>query len=159
MLKSILDSTVISVNWCVIEVGTAITCTSLSSLRPLLAKLLPKFFTHISINASVSKRISVLPSRGKSLKLSNVSHTHSRSASVAWNHGENERGEIVVEQTFDVREEWEGVKDKKDEVGRSTGKSDKMGKKADSRIKELANSSEEELVVPKEAPSTGRTRW
>ncbi|KAK0121627.1 hypothetical protein ONS95_009915 [Cadophora gregata] len=40
--------TVRSLNWSVIEVGTAIICASLSSLRPLAVRVLPSFFAHFT---------------------------------------------------------------------------------------------------------------
>ncbi|KAL2076005.1 hypothetical protein VTL71DRAFT_948 [Oculimacula yallundae] len=43
-----------SLNWSVIEVGTAIICASLSSLRPLAVRLLPSLFTHFSHNPSLA---------------------------------------------------------------------------------------------------------
>lgn len=42
------DWTVGSLNWSVIEVGTAIVCASLSSLRPLATKYLPNIFSHLT---------------------------------------------------------------------------------------------------------------
>jgi hypothetical protein len=39
---------VTSLNWSVIEVGTAIACTSLSALRPLASRWLPTLFSHFS---------------------------------------------------------------------------------------------------------------
>src|SRR4051794_32762654 len=42
------DQAVRSLNWSVIEVGTAIICASLSSLRPLAVRFLPSFFSHFT---------------------------------------------------------------------------------------------------------------
>lgn len=42
------DWTVGSLNWSVIEVGTAIVCASISSLRPLATKYLPNIFNHLT---------------------------------------------------------------------------------------------------------------
>ncbi|PVH86549.1 hypothetical protein DL98DRAFT_449675 [Cadophora sp. DSE1049] len=42
------DQAVGSLNWSVIEVGTAIICASLSSLRPLAVRFMPSFFSHFT---------------------------------------------------------------------------------------------------------------
>lgn len=71
---------------------------------------------------------------------------------MAWNHGENERGEIIVEQTFDVREEWENGKDKKEQAAWS------KGRKIEPRVKDFGNDSEEELVTQKNNLYGGESR-
>lgn len=94
------DSTVNSLLWCVIEVGTAIMCASLSSLRPLATRLLPKFFSHLT-NHSVS-----VTNRGT--KLSTISRSQSHSVlfgSKNQETGESD-GQIIIQQTFDISEEW-----------------------------------------------------
>jgi len=92
------------------------------------------------------------------VKMSNVNHSHSRSESVAWNHGENERGEIVVEQTFQVREEWENAKEKQDQSPWIKTKSEKSMRKMDPRVKDFGNDSEEELVIQKNESYVARNR-
>jgi len=47
-LTSNADQAVRSLNWSVIEVGTAIICASLSSLRPLAVRIMPSFFSHFT---------------------------------------------------------------------------------------------------------------
>lgn len=48
----ITDQSVGSLNWSVVEVGTAIICASLSSLKPLASRCLPSFFPHLFSDAS-----------------------------------------------------------------------------------------------------------
>lgn len=45
-----LDESASSLKWSTAEVGTAILCASLSSLRPLASRIFPSFFSHFTRN-------------------------------------------------------------------------------------------------------------
>lgn len=97
-----------SLNWSVVEVGTAIICSSLSALRPLATRSLPKLFQNFSYpsltpagssqsNSKVSTskhiRINSLPSKIPTSKFSTLNKKE----------GDSD-GTIMVERTFDLME-------------------------------------------------------
>jgi hypothetical protein len=149
------DNIVTSLNWCVIEVGTAIMCTSLSSLRPLAGKFLPKLFTHMTMNSTVnSNKYGV--QQGESTELSTISHTHSHLIMIGSKNGErikddedSSRGQIIIHKTFDIREEWRNEDNSTEEEESGVY----------SRTANIfAGSSEEELVAGKNKAGISRAR-
>lgn len=136
-------NTVGGLNWCIVEVGTAILCSSLSSIRPLLAKYLPKIFNHTTAN--ISTKQSKSNQKGKAFKLGDFSSTGKSGDTTGWKN-DTEMGEIVVEQTFDVKEEWDPRNEKRESTwGRIRG--DRSSKKIEMVTKEKRSDSEEVLVI------------
>jgi hypothetical protein len=151
------DNIVTSLNWCVIEVGTAIMCTSLSSLRPLATKFLPNLFTHMTTNSTANfNKYGV--QQGESTELSTVSHTRSHSIMMGSKNGErikddenSSRGQTIIRNTFDIREGWR--KGENSEGKEADGKESGVYR----RTADIsAGSSEEELVVGKNKPGISR---
>ena len=111
------DQTVGSLNWSVVEVGTAIICASLSALRPLASRTLPKFFHHFSnlertpnlnssqatSNLSTSKNVRIA-SNPTNVPTSKFSTLESREESENGSLRRVSSGTVVVERTFDVTE-------------------------------------------------------
>ncbi|KAF8851349.1 hypothetical protein BDZ45DRAFT_730958 [Acephala macrosclerotiorum] len=93
--------TIGSLNWSVIEVGTAIVCASLSSLRPLATRCLPSIFSHFSQDTSKmpSLRLDTTSAiTSKVLPQSQISRAKSMRGT---QEGE---GRIYVQRTFDLTE-------------------------------------------------------
>jgi hypothetical protein len=149
------DKIVTSLNWCVIEVSTAIICASLSALRPLAAKFLPKLMTTNSAANSNPYGMQ----QGQSIELSTTSHTRSYSIMNVSKNGEgingdedSSRGHIIIHNTFNIHEEWRNG-------GNSTGKEADVESGTYCRTADiLAKSSEEELVAAENKPGISRTR-
>ncbi|KAE9363857.1 hypothetical protein N431DRAFT_432028 [Stipitochalara longipes BDJ] len=89
-----------SLNWSEIEVGTAIVCASISSLRPLATRYLPSAFTHFT------QHTSDLPSLRLDNTATSTSGITSKVAhpSAARSMTQSDTDRIYVEGSFDVTE-------------------------------------------------------
>jgi hypothetical protein len=116
-----------------IEVSAAIMCTSLSALRPLATKYLPRLFAFITAapHDVTTTRHSKLPgtytSRSKGTRFSSfvslLSKARLRDGSIqGGEEGEGIRaGQIYAQQTLDVRnEEWEEVVEMEERNGKGS---------------------------------------
>lgn len=93
------DQAIGSLNWSLIEVGTAIVCASLSSLRPLATRYLPSVFTHFT------QHTSDLPSLRLNNTATSASATTSKVAPQTTTRSTTESdSRIYVERSFDVME-------------------------------------------------------
>ncbi|KAH6671991.1 hypothetical protein B0J14DRAFT_669496 [Halenospora varia] len=111
--------TIGSLNWSVIEVGTAIVCTSVASLRPLAARYLPSIFSHFSQHNSDMLSLhldTTSASTSKVLPQSQISRVKSMRE---MREGE---GGIYVQRAFDLTELDVLSRERGKEEGIGTGK-------------------------------------
>jgi hypothetical protein len=141
--NSAIDQTVGSLNWSVIEVGIAIICTSLSSLRPLATRYLPSIFSNFSQHTSdmPSLRLgttSALTSKG--LPQSHISRARSM---IDRREGE---GRIYVQRTLDLTELDDLSQGRGEEEGVGVGKERKQSEAMTVWTEASRGSSQEVLV-------------
>jgi len=81
-----------TLNWSVAEVGTAIICASMSAMRPLASKYLPKIFPHLGRTTGRSNN-NTPPTNSSVVKASSEKDFSQRSG---------DSRHIYIEQTFDI---------------------------------------------------------
>jgi len=81
-----------TLNWSVAEVGTAIICASMSAMRPLASKYLPKIFPHLGRTTGRSNN-NTPPTNSSVVKASSEKDFLQRSG---------DSRHIYIEQTFDI---------------------------------------------------------
>jgi hypothetical protein len=95
------DQTAGSLNWSVIEVGTAIVCASLSSLRPLATRYLPSIFSHFTQPTSDLPSLRLDTTSTFTTRATKGQSQTSKTRSVI-DRGNDSR--IYVQRSFDVTE-------------------------------------------------------
>ena len=134
------DQTVGSLNWSVIEVGTAIVCACLASLRPLAARYLPSIFSNIS------QHTPELPSLRFDTTSTFTSKAQPQSPISRAKSTREEEGSIYVRRTFDLTELDVLSRERGEEEGIRSGKKRKQSETTTAWTQASRRSSQEVLV-------------
>jgi hypothetical protein len=134
------DQTIGSLNWSIIEVGTAIVCASLSSLRPLATRYLPSIFTHFTQHTSDIPSLRLVNTSAITSKVVPQATT-TRATSMSDNR-------IHVERSFDVTE--------LDTLGNGERKSAEPERKPSEVWTEGSRGSSQEILVRDFEPGNAR---